>query len=59
MKISPTHSAVEVVGLVRDERKGELSMTIGTGCCESTAAFLFEDHVGRSDGVVVGSVDGV
>lgn len=59
MKISPTPSAVEVLSLVRAKRCGELSMTIGTGCCESTAAFLFEDHVGRQDGVVVGSVDGV
>lgn len=59
MKVSPTAAAVEVVGLVRDKRRGELSMTIGTGCCESTAAFLFEDHIGRNDGVVVGSVDGV
>lgn len=34
-------------------------MTIGTGCCESTAAFLFEDHGARPDGVVVGAVDGI
>lgn len=59
MKISATPSAVEVVALVRAKRRGALSMTIGTGCCESTAAFLFEDHIGRNDGVVVGCVDGV
>lgn len=59
MKITPTERADAVVERVRERRAGRLSMTIGTGCCESTAAFLFEDHQGRADGVVVGAVDGV
>lgn len=59
MKIEPTERAVDVVRRVREHRRGRLSMTIGTGCCESTAAFLFEDHGTRPDGVVVGAVDGI
>lgn len=59
MKIRPTDSAVAVVRRVRERRTGGLGFTIGTGCCESTAAFLFEDHEGRTDGVVVGEVDGI
>lgn len=41
------------------ERSGTLTVTIGTGCCESTAPFLYEDFWPGSDQAVVGEVAGV
>src|SRR6185295_6548767 len=38
---------------------GELIFTIGTGCCESTAPFLYEDFWPGPDSEAVGEVAGV
>ena len=40
-------------------RSGTLTVTIGTGCCESTAPFLYEDFWPGPDQVPVGEVAGV
>ena len=40
-------------------RAGSLTVTIGTGCCESTAPFLYEDFWPGPDQEPVGEVDGV
>ena len=40
-------------------RSGRLTITIGTGCCESTAPFLYEDFWPGPDQEAVGEVDGV
>ena len=40
-------------------RRGALTITIGTGCCESTAPFLYEDFWPGPDQEVVGEVAGV
>ena len=45
-------------GAPRD-RSGELVFTIGTGCCESTAPFLYEDFWPGPDSEQVGEVAGV
>ncbi len=43
----------------RRERRGALVFTIGTGCCESTAPFLYEDFWPGPDSEKVGDVAGV
>ena len=42
-----------------EKRSGTLTVTIGTGCCESTAPFLYEDFWPGPDQEVVGEVEGV
>ncbi len=44
---------------VRRLRRGTLVFTIGSGCCESTAPFLYEDFWPGPDAEVVGEVAGV
>jgi uncharacterized protein (DUF779 family) len=43
MKVTGTPAAAHLVEQLRLHRQGALVFTIGTGCCESTAPFLFED----------------
>ena len=59
MKISGTPAAARVVERARRDRSGELVFTIGTGCCESTAPFLYEDFWPGPDAEAVGEVAGV
>lgn len=44
---------------MRAKRSGTLTVTIGTGCCESTAPFLYEDFWPGADQEQVGEVAGV
>ena len=48
-----------MVERARRDRRGELVFTIGTGCCESTAPFLYEDFWPGPDSQRVGDVAGV
>lgn len=59
MKVVPTETAIEIVERARSIRSGELVVTIGNGCCDSTAPFLYEDHDPGVDSVAVGEVSGV
>jgi uncharacterized protein (DUF779 family) len=59
MQVSATDAAVEVVHRMRGHRGGTLTITLGTGCCESTAPFLYEDFWPGPDQERVGEVDGV
>lgn len=59
MKVSATDAAIGVVDRCRGERAGVLTITIGTGCCESTAPFLYEDFWPGPDQEVIGEVAGV
>ena len=59
MQVSATDAAVEVVQRVRDQRRGVLTITLGTGCCESTAPFLYEDFWPGPDQECIGQLDGV
>ena len=43
MKVTGTAAAARVVERAKRDRRGVLVFTIGTGCCESTAPFLYED----------------
>ena len=59
MQVTATDAAVDVVRRARTARSGNLTITLGTGCCESTAPFLYEDFWPGPDQLPVGSVDGV
>lgn len=59
MKVDTTDAVRGVVERARAERSGTLSITIGTGCCESTAPFLYEDYWPGPDAQPVGEVAGV
>ncbi len=56
MKITASARAAEVVAEMATRRSGTLTVTIGTGCCESTAPFLYEDFLPGTDMEPVGAV---
>ena len=59
MQVTATDAAVDVVRRARSVRSGTLTITLGTGCCESTAPFLYEDFWPGPDQLPVGDVDDV
>jgi uncharacterized protein (DUF779 family) len=59
MRVSGTERAAEVVRKMQELRPGTLTITLGTGCCESTAPFLYEDHYAGPEAEQVGAVAGV
>ena len=59
MRIEGTEAAARIVGQAKRDRRGALVFTIGTGCCESTAPFLYEDFWPGPDHEQVGEVAGV
>ncbi len=54
-----TAAAVRIVERAKRDRRGALVFTIGTGCCESTAPFLYEDFWPGPDSEAVGEIAGV
>ena len=54
-----TAAAARIVEQAKRDRRGALVFTIGTGCCESTAPFLYEDFWPGPDSAQVGEVAGV
>jgi len=54
--VTATDRAARIVERMRAMRSGRLTITIGTGCCESTAPFLYEDFWPGPDQEVVGRV---
>ena len=59
MLVTGTPAAAAVVERAARDRRGSLSFTIGTGCCESTAPFLYEDFWLGPDQEQVGEIAGV
>ena len=59
MKVTGTDAAARIVERAKRDRPGALVFTIGTGCCESTAPFLYEDFWPGPDSEAVGEVAGV
>src|SRR3954454_700095 len=59
MRVTGTPRAIEVIETMGQRRQGQLTVTIGTGCCESTAPFLYEDFWPGPDAERVGEVGGV
>lgn len=54
--MSATPRATTVIEEMGRRRSGRLTVTIGTGCCESTAPFLYEDFWPGPDQEPVGEV---
>jgi uncharacterized protein (DUF779 family) len=59
LKVTGTAAAARIVERAKRDRRGALVFTIGTGCCESTAPFLYEDFWPGPDSEEVGEVAGV
>lgn len=59
MRVAATPKAESVIREMAGRRNGTLTVTIGTGCCESTAPFLYEDFWPGPDQAPVGEVAGV
>ena len=59
MHVTGTDAAARIVERAKRDRRGALVFTIGTGCCESTAPFLYEDFWPGPDSEQVGDVAGV
>ncbi len=59
MKVTGTAAAARIVERAKRDRRGALVFSIGTGCCESTAPFLYEDYLPGPDSEPVGEVAGV
>lgn len=59
MRIEATERSKAIIERSKDARAGTLTITIGTGCCESTAPFLYEDFWPGPDQEPVGDVAGV
>ncbi|HEY8865869.1 MAG TPA: DUF779 domain-containing protein, partial [Solirubrobacteraceae bacterium] len=54
-----TDEARELLGRIRAQRSGPLTMVIGNGCCDSTAPFVFEHHFAGPNEQRIGELDGV
>jgi uncharacterized protein (DUF779 family) len=59
MRVSATGAAASVVRRVAASGREELVMVLGTGCCDSTAPFLYDRYYAGPDAVRVGEVAGV
>ena len=59
MKVLATPQAEAVVRKVAAEGRDDLVMVLGTGCCDSTAPFLYDRYVPAADSVAVGELAGV
>jgi uncharacterized protein (DUF779 family) len=59
LRVTGTAAAGRIVERATRDRRGALVFTIGTGCCESTAPFLYEDFWPGPDSEVVGEIAGV
>ncbi len=59
VKVEPTPAAEAVVRRVAEAGREDLVMVLGTGCCDSTAPFLYDRYVPGPDAVRVGEVAGV
>jgi uncharacterized protein (DUF779 family) len=57
--VEATAGAARIIEQMQALRPGALTITIGTGCCESTAPFLYEDFWPGPDQAEVGTVAGV
>jgi uncharacterized protein (DUF779 family) len=59
MNVTVTPEAEDIVRRVRADGRENLIMVLGTGCCDSTSPFLYDNYLPEPDAQPVGSVDGV
>ncbi|MGH2724328.1 MAG: DUF779 domain-containing protein [Actinomycetota bacterium] len=59
MRVKVTPRAEAMVRKVADSGRQDLVMVLGTGCCDSTAPFLYDRYYPGPDAVEVGRVGDV
>jgi uncharacterized protein (DUF779 family) len=59
MRVTATARAETAVRKVADAGRDQLVMVLGTGCCDSTAPFLYDRYYPGSDVEEVGRIAGV
>jgi uncharacterized protein len=59
MKVIATPQAEAAVRKVAETGRDQLVMVLGTGCCDSTAPFLYDRYYPGSDVAEVGQIAGV
>jgi uncharacterized protein (DUF779 family) len=59
MNVTVTSKAEEIVRRVRDDGRENLIMVLGTGCCDSTSPFLYDNYIPEPDSQPVGIIEGV
>jgi uncharacterized protein (DUF779 family) len=59
MRITSTPRAEEIIGRVARQGRSDLVVVLGTGCCDSTAPFLYDRYYPGSDVIEVGRVSDV
>jgi uncharacterized protein len=59
VNVLATEAAQRAVQRVAESGRTDLVMVLGTGCCDSTAPFLYDRYEPARDAVRVGEVDGV
>jgi uncharacterized protein (DUF779 family) len=59
MRVTATAQAESVVRRVKESGREQLVMVLGTGCCDSTAPFLYDRYYPGSDVEEVGRISGV
>jgi uncharacterized protein (DUF779 family) len=56
VRITTTPGAEKVVARVAEQGRSDLVVVLGTGCCDSTAPFLYDRYYPGSDVIEVGRV---
>src|SRR5438094_9242033 len=59
MRVISTPKAIEAVNRVKAGGRENLVMVLGTGCCDSTAPYLYDNYVPEPDAEPVGEIEGV
>lgn len=59
MNVTVTGAAEEIVRRVRADGRENLIMVLGTGCCDSTSPFLYDNYLPEPESQPVGMIDGV
>lgn len=59
MNVTVTAPAEEMVRRVKESGRENLIMVLGTGCCDSTSPFLYDNYLPEPDAQPVGAIDGV
>jgi uncharacterized protein (DUF779 family) len=59
MNVTVTEAAEDIVKRVRADGRENLIMVLGTGCCDSTSPFLYDNYIPEPDSQPVGVIDGV
>jgi uncharacterized protein len=59
MNVTVTPEAEQIVQRVRSDGRENLIMVLGTGCCDSTSPFLYDNYLPEPDSEHVGVIDGV